>query len=320
MFDYRFVTLILISVIKLTFASGYVDKPIHMCTLGKIHLDSVCTFTNIVEMSSDYDWEVESDKTAPVDRLVFSNCSIRVITNVFCEKENFLTRINLSYAGVEEISEGAFRACDVLVHLHLNNNKIKRISKNIFSFNTKLRSLDLSNNKIENLICDFSNLKHLHGFYVANNNLTNFSPDLLKNSRNLITLSLYSNDLSDLNIEKMIHYFPKLQEVEIDDNEISCIRLGEIFKIFQSNGIKYKKSSVIKTRYYNQTVIDGDKKCNPDIEWQASKYRKEFWVMDKMVFEIKKRQKENDRDLYKVSHNFEKSFKILIKNVNDYVV
>lgn len=107
------------------------------------------------------------------------------------------------------------------------------------------------------------------------NNVTEFSPELLRNNENLKQLDIYSNYLSDLEVEQLVEFLPNLLVLHFGDNEVSCMRLFEANKFLTSKKITLNYIGSSKIRYYPQETVFNGLKCNTDISWMVSNYRKE---------------------------------------------
>lgn len=277
------------------------DRPVYKCELA----GNNCTFSNVFLNSTHYEWQPMFE----VFYVKFTGSNISVVTKEICETFPNLLHIHMENLGIEEIKEDAFHACTELTELHLHSNRIKELHPNTFLYNTKLKKLLLYGNQIEKLdkYDLFVSLRDLEHLSVGMNNLTEFSPELVKNNKALNYLMLYSNDMSDLDAEQILDYLPNLSKFEIDDNELSCTRVVQIYKLFQSKEIVFNTTRNYKVRYYPQKKVFGDLTCNPDAPWMASDYGKEKSKFDQKInaIEIKVSDvhEKMDKQLTKVEQN-----------------
>lgn len=149
----------------------------------------------------------------------------------------------------------------------------------------------------------FASMQNIENLWLDRNNLTEFSPELLRSNNKLEELRLYSNELSDLEAEQLLEFLPNLKIFYWDDNEVSCTRVVEINRMLISKGIEFNESVNAKVRFYPQNRIFGYLTCNPDISWMASNYRKEN-------SKISQRMKKIDGRMLKVDDINEKLSKV----------
>lgn len=270
--------IIVLSCICFSESSTIREKPVYKCALD----GSTCTFDNIFLNTTHYEWQPASDNPNAVWYIQFRRSSIPVITKELCEFFPNLRYLYLEKLNIEEVKQDAFDACLELNFLALTNNKIKSFHPYTFKNVQKLFELEIDNNHISKLPNGlFSNASSLAYLLIEENNLTEFSPEIVRNAENLDGLYLRSNDLSDIDVEKIVADLPGLKKFYLDDNEISCTRTVEIYNKFRSQNILFGPGYNLKTRYYPQTLLFGGLKCNPDISWMASNYRKQNMAIGK---------------------------------------
>lgn len=288
------------------------DKPVYKCVLS----GTTCTFSNVVLNSTHYEWQPTSDIPAGVFVVKFTASKIPVVTNDICKAFPNLVRLEMQSTGIEEIKEDAFHACAGLTILYLYENQIEKLHPNTFLYTVKLQELNFRTNRISKLdhYNLLTNLQDLQEFSCSQNNLTEFSPELIRNNKNLEILGLYSNDLSDIEAEQILDFLPNLVKFHIDDNELSCTRIVEVYKLLQLNGISTTVSDY-KIRYYPQQKVFGTLKCNPDASWMASNYRKEnskndqrFDAIDIKISDIREKM---DQKFATMEEKFEKLFTLI---------
>lgn len=257
------------------------DKPVYRCTISGL----TCTFSKVILNETHYEWIPTSDDSDVVRTVEFSDSTMTVVTKGICEEFKFLRELKITGQNVEEIKEDAFHACYGLTILRLYINKIKKIHANTFLYTKNLEQLELYENQIKKLgdYQIFSNLQNLTHLHFGRNNLTEFSPELIRYNKNLLHIYVYSNDLSELEVETILDFVPNLQRLSLDDNEISCTRLVQIFELLESKDIEFHLTANYKVRYYPREIILGSLKCNPDISWMASNYRKENSKLDQRL-------------------------------------
>lgn len=260
------------------------DKPVYRCTISGL----TCTFSKVILNETHYEWIPTSDDSDVVRIVEFSESTMTVVTKGICEEFKFLRELRMANQSVEELKEDAFHACTGLQLFYFHNNKIKKIYPNTFLYTPNIEDLYLYGNQIQELedYQVFSNIPNLTRLHFGRNNLTKFSPELIRYNKKVERIYLYSNELSELEIDVILDFLPNLKTISLDDNEFSCTRLVHIFKLLESKGIEFVLPAKNKVRYYPQQLIFDTLKCNPDISWMASNYRKENSKLDQRLQEI----------------------------------
>lgn len=141
---------------------------------------------------------------------------------------NNVEEIDLSDVQLEEMTSDAFQDCYRLKILILRFNKIETLEE-VFNNNRELEKLDLTNNLIKKVRDDtFVELTKLKELLLSNNYLIQFSPNLMENCVNLEVLRLDSNDLFDLDTQKIFEYAPRLKKLALNNNQLRCDRVKEL--------------------------------------------------------------------------------------------
>lgn len=299
MFVLNFFFLFLINVNKSE--QSFTNKNQYHC----VTKGTVCTFSNVILTPTDYEWEPTADDPSKISKLIFLNCTIPVLTKSICETFPMLEALYMEKLGVKIVNENAFHNCSKLVNLHLNENEIAKLHPSTFLYSRNLERLVLVGNRISQIDNHFNMLPNLTYLTLGNNSLSFFSPEFVKYNKKLANLNLYTNDLTDLAVEKLVEYLPSLVVCNINYNEFLCERVFNIYKMFSRMGIRYNfdKSDYhyYKVRYHPQLTINENQMCNADLEWLAVKHRS----TRKIFMEIKKKQKEFKRRLYQYEINVE---------------
>lgn len=116
-----------------------------------------------------------------------------------------------------------------LMALIASNNKLNPINTDSMSGN-EMVSLNVDNTTISNILF-LRKLKRLREFYASNNLIKTFDVDKLTGNEELAYISLQSNPLSTINIEKVNEIFPKLTVLDISNSpmETNCRQLLELY-------------------------------------------------------------------------------------------
>lgn len=314
------ISLILVIINIFTFAQLYKPFSIIEASKGPIYeckeSGHVCTFENIILSETNYEWQPYTKNRDNIDNVHFVNCTIPVLTGNICKYFSSLREINIRGQYVREIKHNAFYDCQVLARVHLEDNQIEKIEKYTFSTSNIFR-IHLDGNRIRVLDCSLANLANLTELSVRNNNLTEFSPELIRNNHNLEILRLSSNELPDIHVEQIIQVRPTLRELNFDDNEISCVRTVEIINILKRKGIQTGDKFKQKSRYYQQRKVSDGYTCNGDIEWMASNHRKDNDVKKNNLMTLLKQEGTIHGRVSETNQNINNLYDTLMKHINE---
>lgn len=304
---------VILTIFASLISSSSCEKPVYEC----VRVGDICTFSNVILNSTHYEWQPTADSPNLVGIVKFTESKVVVLTKDLCEIFPFLRELHLYGLAIEEIQEDAFHGCSDLINLYLYNNQIERLHQNTFLYTKNLNELHLQSNQIQRLgdYNVFANMPNLTFLEFGNNYLVELSPELVRHTNKLSYLYLYSNDLSDIDVEQILEFCPNLLELWIDDNEICCIRFVQIVTFFESKGVTIGGVSTLKPRYYPLQKVYGDYKCNPDISWMASEYRKENLRTDERFDRLNKNNVDFNAKMTKVDQRLNQMAETLQKLV-----
>lgn len=151
-----------------------------------------------------------------VTELYFENLdgkfnSIPALDGSFCSVFPNLEAIIVRSAGVTEILSGAFDNCVNLQRVGFVGNSISVYPRNLFQKTPGVTMVQLVDNELKEiypeLLAPLPNLLHLG---VANNQLTVFPAETVRNNKALISLDLRVNQIGDLDIAGIRANCPEL--------------------------------------------------------------------------------------------------------------
>lgn len=240
---------------------------------------SYCSLYNVLLTKENYRYHVKADNPAFVQSVVFELSTIPYFTAIdLCTTFPYLFDIRAEDVGIEEIDGNALELCNSLTTLELNNNRIKAIPDTLFT-RPYPQVVQLANNLITRISKDAFASLELELFNLAGNNLNVFPIDYFTNAQ-FRWLLLQSNQLVDLDVDKLVRRFPKLSEGGLiyGANDIACSRVEEINGILKRNSINYKPIEGYhpyypKVRYYEEDEVD-ELPCIPDRAYTSMFYRK----------------------------------------------
>lgn len=221
-------------------------------------------------------------RNASTVKIVLLHGIVPVLTRHICDTfGSTLESFEANNVSLEEIAEDTFFNCRKLSRLHLDENKIVKLHEKAFRGMYQLTKLWFRRASVpleELYLRDSHNLKML-SFGVCN--ITSFPVETIrKNVRleNLEELYLYSNNLFDLEFEKLLKYAPNLKKIYLADNNFKCSRLAEILAIARSQKISidswYDPDYEIPRSYtpYNIKGIH----CLDDELWETEAAKNKF--------------------------------------------
>lgn len=255
----------LISVILLcTFSTTFSAK--YQCSISSY--GQLCTISGLKLTRSDYKIEPQAANLGAITKLQLSG-TVPILSSGICEVMPNLLRFDADSVSMEVIEEYAFQACKKVTFLNLSYNKFVKMGKNTFMGLSALEQLWFYDGNVPILDLNLTDLKKLTHLGLRKLNITVFPPDMIREQTNLKELYLYSNNLFDLDIERILKYTPNLQEIYLADNNFKCSRLKEILTVLKSKSIKTQTGArTLRTRYYPPNNIDGIH-CLSDHQWVA---------------------------------------------------
>ncbi|XP_063707812.1 leucine-rich repeat-containing G-protein coupled receptor 4-like [Culicoides brevitarsis] len=242
------------------------DLPAYRCD------DSItvwCTFQNIRLNSTNYRWKPKANKTE-IEYVEFESSLIPVVYSNICRAFPKMKNLQLGESGVQEVTEDAFYACANLETLRLHSNKIKVLHPTTFQGVPKMAFLNLGSNLLTEFpdLSFFAGMPKLQKLFLEWNNLKSFPAELLKYNPKMYQLALYSNNLSELDVEKLVKYLPNLKYFNWIDNEIFCSQALEGMTYLSSLGIVQWDCEEMcenpKKRDYVTDKVLGNFTCVPD--------------------------------------------------------
>lgn len=176
-----------------------------------------------------------------------------------------LANNSISYLMPQTISE-----LNSLKELHLELNKIQTIKAGTFASLQKLVYLNISHNVIETLeLGSIDNIKNVEIFDISYNRLKQLKRYLMHTFANLKHLYLQYNNFTYLNATNLDEDLPKIWDINIVGNNLSCNNLWAIMRTFNKRPVHFPAGSV-----KNVTNVHG-MPCyllenSPDIDIAAS--------------------------------------------------
>ncbi|AFZ81145.1 leucine rich repeat domain-containing protein [Theileria equi strain WA] len=220
-----------------------------------VNLKKLCLVSNVIEKIENL------GNNLALEHLDLYQNKITVIENI-----NHLTNLkilDLSFNHVSKIEN--IDALVKLEELYLSNNHIKKI-ENVSQF-TQLKLLEVGSNKISNYgeveylksltalwmgknrltTMDLPSLPDLQKCSLQNNRIREWDANVLENCPNLEEFYLSYNHLTE--IPQFITLMPKLTILDLGNNQISKIDIGEI-------------NSTIEELWLNDNAIEDEKEVN----------------------------------------------------------
>uniref|UniRef100_A0A8C4XI46 Toll-like receptor 22 n=1 Tax=Erpetoichthys calabaricus TaxID=27687 RepID=A0A8C4XI46_ERPCA len=136
-----------------------------------------------------------------------------------------VTSLELSWNGLEELSEGVFNGLNRLRRLFLSHNLLQTIP-NLTGLASGLETLDLRNNQIEKIhLNDFAHLRNLRYLNLVGNKITTIQSQDFDGLHRLEQLKLGNNLILDIP-EPFSSSLRNLKTLELFANKMSALRKG----------------------------------------------------------------------------------------------
>lgn len=174
----------------------------------------------------------------------------------FCHALPNLESLRAQELSMEEIDDNAFQGCNKLEEIWAKDNKFVKIGKNTFKGLKNLTSITLTGGNMPVFDVDLSDAKKLLDLTLAEMNISEISPELLRENRQLDMLRLESNNLHDLDIEKILEYTPDLKIIFLDGNNFECNRLRQILAKLRAKNVRVPPPYIetVERRKHNGNV------------------------------------------------------------------
>ncbi|XP_063697633.1 uncharacterized protein LOC134828585 [Culicoides brevitarsis] len=151
-------------------------------------------------------------------------CEIKGIKGEYCYVENLqLTK------GNSKIDPKAPTPTDIERVYFNTGNKIPTLSSGICDAFANLERFYAWKSQVEEIQADaFKECGKLELLELGENKIKQVTPAMFNGLANLEDLELYSNELTDLQVDDVVAKMPKLKGIWLADNDFKCSRLEEI--------------------------------------------------------------------------------------------
>lgn len=211
---------------------------------------------------------------------------VPVLTNDVCETFPNLLWFYANSVSIEEIHADAFKKCSKLDELHLENNPIKKLPEHTFAGLSELKELRLSNAILPEISEElFWDLKSLEMLDLSWSKIELIPAKAFEEMGELQILRLHSNELMDLEVEKMLQSLEKLQRFYLTDNNFRCDRLEEILMVFAQKHVKsdmFRSYERSRTRSYKVNDINGIH-CLDEEQWNLELNKKPLYFVKTLI-------------------------------------
>ncbi|KAH1003486.1 hypothetical protein HUJ04_003406 [Dendroctonus ponderosae] len=154
-----------------------------------------------------------------------------------------------------------FTNLSTLSYLYLNNNSITELSVATLQGLKRLRALDLSANRLSHLQLDtFADLVNLETLNLSKNSIESLLYPVMKPLENLRTLDVGSNKLLHIEYDVILSNLPRLSNINIKSNQLTCEDLGKIINFLKQKHIVYTSSEHLENLNQNVAGIP----CKPE--------------------------------------------------------
>lgn len=202
--------------------------------------ETFCTIQDLQLTKKHFRFDINARNETAIENLyIYGNVPVLSSENIgkICEKFPNLIEIIFHNCQIEEIRENTFEKCTQLQTLLLDGNNFVHLDKNSFKGLRELRKLLLSGGNIPNVDLDISDLKHLESLMLTQLDISWFSPEILREQKNLTKVSFRANDFFDLEVEKIVEYTPNLMFFFLNENKFKCSRLSKILEFLKEKNV-----------------------------------------------------------------------------------
>lgn len=210
------------------------EPPIVECEQNR----DICTFRRLNLPRNQHRFQPFAKNASEIKLIVIENSTIDWFSADLCEYFPNLKEIDIFYAGLQGFDENALLKCRNLESFESTGDKFTAISLSLFYGNRKLRSIAFYGTPIEyideNQFVEFTELQFLK---IVSGRLTHFPVESIRNSKKLIGLYLYGNNLVNFDGEYVLHNFPELRGVAYSDNDMMCSKVRELNELFVYSGV-----------------------------------------------------------------------------------
>lgn len=227
-----------------------------------------CHIRELNLTSEDYHVEPVADNLNAI-KIVHLEGTVPILTNGVCEVMPNLVRFFAENVSLEEIQANAFQGCDNLYELYLYGNNFVNFDRSAFKGMSNLREIWVSGGNVSSIDLDLSDSKKLTVLALRNMGINVFPAETLREQIHLRDLYLYSNNLFDLDVERILQYTPYLRKINLGDNNFKCSRLREMLDILKLRNVE--ANSFIRherERDYYPDDINGIH-CLTDEQWES---------------------------------------------------
>lgn len=174
------------------------------------------------------------------------------ISTVICDDSSVIRALNLSYNLLTSL--GCIKILSNLEQLDISHNSIGYLDIESFTNLTKMNYLNLANTNITNVVHGtFSHQPALISLNLSYNNLGVFDINVFLACKNLSSLYMDGNKITEFDYKKIEKAIPYLKTLGLADNSFTCSFLGEAM-LHLNNKINFVSSNgekVLQSRNIN---------------------------------------------------------------------
>lgn len=192
---------------------------------------------------------------------------VPILGRGICDSLPNLDTFYADEVAMEEIQEDAFEGCKTLEKIEMTNNNFTKLGRNSLKGLVNLGILNLHGGNIPEIDLDLTSLKNLHTISLTLMNISIFSADTLREQDDLRMLVLCSNNLFDLDVERILSSAPKLEDIYLGENNFKCSRLREMLSVLKARNVRAVTRPFPKERNYCPEKVDGIE-CLSEEQWE----------------------------------------------------
>jgi len=192
-----------------------------------------------------------------------------IVPQILCQKFTNLRDFDLSFVGLETMTENSFANCLKLAEIYATNNKLTEITSRMFAANVKLHRLILFENQIERIEANsFENSSELSYLFLWGNQIAELDEDSFRGLSSLYELYLQNNLIAELPA-KVFQDLTQLNVLSLQNNRLTRIHpefleslpsgpleISLLSNVCISTSITFRKGAINEARPYFEECFD----------------------------------------------------------------
>lgn len=158
---------------------------------------------------------------------------MEILTSDICDYFPNLRDLWINDVKLQGFEDGALLTCTNLNELTIWQGLFNELPEDLFKGSQKLAHVTIRNTPLIRILPNtFSSLPKLASIFITKTLIEEFPVESIVSSE-LSSFILYSNNLKDLAVERLVEQSPKLRIINFNDNDIKCSIVSEILSVLE---------------------------------------------------------------------------------------